>query len=164
MSYLAFISDEHLLNCIDELYKTYLNCQQSVELKKFYENKVDHIKFNFDMQFNEIDIQDYVKAEITRKHDKTINNAIGLFHQNLFNGIDGYEAPPLSGYDIRKTDNTIFAELKNKHNTMNSSSTEATFLKLKKWADKYPNSTCYLVEIIATQSQDILWTPKCICY
>lgn len=160
MAYLSFISDTHFLSCIEQLYDTYSQCKQTMDLNSFYKNKIDPIKFSFDMMFNDIDIESYIVNEITRKNDKTINNAIGIFHQNLFDGIDGFKAPMASGYDIKKLDNTIFCELKNKHNTMNSASQKATFHKLASLSEQYPNATCYLVEIIATRSQDILWEFK----
>ena len=62
-----------------------------------------------------------------------------------------------NGCDISNADGTIFAEVKNKHNTMNSSSAEATFQKLQAVADNHPNATCYLVQIIAKNSIDALW-------
>ena len=34
-------------------------------------------------------------------------------------GIKGFEVGYLSGFDIKATDNTLFADIKNKHNTMN---------------------------------------------
>jgi len=45
-------------------------------------------------------------------------------------GIKGYQAGNLSGYDIKAIDDTLFADIKNKHNTMNSSAAEALFQKL----------------------------------
>lgn len=159
MSYLNFIRDEHLLKCIHNLYLTYSQCQQQMTMTKFYSNKVDPIKFHFDMSFNHIDPQNYIDLEIIRQNDKTISNAIGYFHQNLLGGIAGFENMGVGGgCDIRKLDNTIFAEVKNKHNTMNSSSAEATYQKLEKFANDYPNATCYLVEIIAKKSQNIQWS------
>jgi translation elongation factor EF-G len=160
ISYFEFISDEHFFKCIEDLYNTYESCKKEYSLKDFYKNKVDPIKFYFDTKFNDIKFEDYINHEINRKNDKTINNAIGLFHQKIFDGIDGFEAPDLSGYDVKSNDNTIFAEVKNKHNTMNSSSAKSTFLKLKNYAEEYENSTCYLVEVISKKSQEKVWKLK----
>ena len=113
------------------------------------------------MEFNEIELSEFIDNEAKRKADKNINNHIGNFHQELLDGLNGFEAPQNAGYDVKKLDNTIFGELKNKHNTMNSSSSEATFKKLESYADEYPDATCYLIEVVASQSQDILWTPTC---
>ena len=51
----------------------------------------------------------------------------------------------------------IYVELKNKHNTMNSSSSQKTYMKLSAKALEDPSSECYLVEIIARKSQNIPW-------
>lgn len=158
MTYLSFVSDSHLLSCINILYSAYNQCKQTMTLEKFYSNKIDPIKFVFDMKFNNIQPKEYIDLEILLQNDKTISNAIGLFHQNMLGGISGFENMGTgNGCDIKKMDNTIYAEVKNKHNTMNSSSAEATYQKLQNVANEHPNATCYLVEIIAKKSQDMLW-------
>lgn len=158
MAYVSFISDEDLLKCIKELHQSYERCKRNSTVEKFYSNKVDPIKFQFDMAFNEIDEESYIKSEIARQDDKTISNAIGVFQQSLLGCIDGINDLGVGqGCDISNTSGTIFAEVKNKHNTMNSSSAEATFQKLQAVAEKNPNATCYLVQIIAKSSIDELW-------
>ena len=131
MSLLTFLSDEHLYSCIDKLYKAYLRDKRDLSLTDLYKNKLDPIKSYFDMEFNEIELSEFIDNEAKRKADKNINNHIGNFHQELLDGLNGFEAPQNAGYDVKKLDNTIFGELKNKHNTMNSSSSEATFKKLE---------------------------------
>ena len=158
MAYLSFISDENLLKCISELHNTYEQCQRTFTTADFYKNKVDPIKFQFDMVFNEINDSDYIKAAITRQVDKTISNAIGAFHQRLLGCIDGLNDLGVgNGCDLVNDQRTIFAELKNKHNTMNSSSSEATIQKLINTAEKNPKATCYLIQIIAKKSINDLW-------
>jgi len=51
----------------------------------------------------------------------------------------------------------LFADIKNKHNTMNSSSAEALFQKLSKYADSYKKSKCYWVQVLAKSSFCELW-------
>tara|TARA_B110000908_G_C10172672_1_gene411672 strand:+ start:496 stop:1005 length:510 start_codon:yes stop_codon:yes gene_type:complete len=72
-------------------------------------------------------------------------------------GINGYEIGNLSGFDIKANDNTLFADIKNKHNTMNSSSAESLFQKLSKYADNYKESKCYWVQILAKNSFNEKW-------
>jgi hypothetical protein len=50
---------------------------------------------------------------------------------------------------LKRKDETLFADIKNKHNTMNSSSSEALFQKLARYADTYKKSKCYWVQILA---------------
>lgn len=158
MPYVSFISDDDLLECIGNLYKTYERCKRDTTIDSFYSNKVDPIKFQFDMAFNDIEPDAYIKAEINRQNDKTISNAIGVFQQSLLGCIDGINDLGVGNQcDISNESGTIFAEVKNKHNTMNSSSSEATFQKLARIADEHPNATCYLVQVIAKGSFDKLW-------
>jgi hypothetical protein len=58
----------------------------------------------------------------------------------------------LQGYDIKAIDNSLFADIKNKHNTMNSSAAESLFQKLAKYADTHKMANCYWVQILAKSS------------
>ncbi len=155
--YVDFISDEHLLKCIRELHSSYLKAKNKITLKSFYKNKVDIIKLTFDSKFNNLEEEQLIEAEIIRQLDKSINNSIGTFHENILGGIHGFESGKLSGYDIKSLDHTLFADIKNKHNTMNSSSAESLFQKLKYYADTYKNAKCYWVQILAPKSFNELW-------
>ena len=112
--YVDFISDEHLLNCVANLHKSYLKAKNNVSKKSFYSNKVDTIKLTFDSKFNNIDEEDLIQSEILRQIDKSINNSIGTFHEQVLGGIKGFEVGKLSGFDIKANDNTLFADIKNK--------------------------------------------------
>ena len=135
--YLDFVEDDHLLKCIAQLYASYQKAKAKISKKKFYANKIDTIKLTFDTKFNEIDEEGIIQTEILRQIDKSINNSTGTFHEQLLGGIKNYEAGKWSGFDIRAKDNTLFADIKNKHNTMNSSAAEALFQKLARYADDY---------------------------
>lgn len=156
--YLSYISDEHLLHCIANLYKAYLGAKNEVSRKKFYKNKIDTIKLIFDSKFNYIEEEDLIQTEILRQIDKSINNSIGTFHEQILGGIEGYEAGILSGYDIKAKNNSLFADIKNKHNTMNSSSAESLYQKLQRYADEHKQATCYWVQILAKKSFNERWT------
>jgi len=150
--YVDFVSDEHFLKCISNLHNAYVKAAMKIDKKGFYENKVDTIKLTFDSNFNNISEEKLIEAEILRQIDKSINNSIGTFHEQILGGIDGYETGRLSGYDIKAVDNTLFADIKNKHNTMNSSAAESLFQKLKKYADENKKAKCYWVQILAKNS------------
>src|SRR5690606_15940326 len=150
--YVDFISDEHFLNCVANLHKAYLKAKNNITKRNFYSNKVDTIKLTFDAKINEIDEETLIEAEILRQIDKSINNSIGTFHEQILSGIKGFEVGNFSGFDIKATDDTMFADIKNKHNTMNSSSAEALFQKLSRFADDYKKAKCYWVQILAKNS------------
>jgi hypothetical protein len=156
--YVNFISDEHLLECIGNLHKSYLKAKNNITKKNFYSNKVDTIKLTFDAKFNDIDEESLIQSEILRQIDKSINNSIGTFHEQILGGIKGYQAGNLSGYDIKAVDDSLFADIKNKHNTMNSSAAEALYQKLARYANDYKKAKCYWVQILAKGSFCDLWS------
>jgi hypothetical protein len=155
--YVDFITDEHFLDCVANLHKAYLKAKNNITKKKFYSNKVDTIKLTFDSKFNDISEESLIQTEILRQIDKSINNSIGTFHEQILGGIKGFEVGKLSGFDIKANDNTLFADIKNKHNTMNSSSSESLFQKLSKYADTHKKSKCYWVQVLAKSSFCELW-------
>lgn len=156
--YVNFISDEHLMECIQNLHASYRKAKNNISKKNFYANKIDTVKLTFDAKFNNIDEKDLIHSEILRQIDKSINNSIGTFHEQILGGIEGYEVGNLSGFDIKAIDNTLFADIKNKHNTMNSSSAEALFQKLARFADDHKQAKCYWVQILAKGSFSEHWT------
>jgi len=155
--YLDFISDEHFIKCIENLHKSYLRAKNDIDKTKFYENKIDTIKLTFDSKFNDIHEESLVNSEILRQIDKSINNFIGTFHEEILGGVNGYQVGKLSGFDIKANDDTLFADIKNKHNTMNSSAAESLFQKLARYADDYKKANCYWVQILAKGSFTTHW-------
>lgn len=158
--YVDFISDKDFMQCIENLFNAYENTKNEYTEKAFYKNKIDPIKLTFDMKFNDLTEKELISMEIQRQVDKNISNFIGHFHEELLGCIDGYEHKKAAGFDIRKKDNTLFAEIKNKQNTVNSSSKENTYQKLQRFANSYPNSKCYWVSLIANNSYCEQWSQK----
>jgi len=156
--YLNFVTDDHLLTCVSNLHQSYIKAKNDISKLRFYVNKVDTIKLTFDSKFNDIAEEDLVNSEILRQIDKSINNFIGTFHEEILGGVNGYEKGNLSGFDIKAIDDTLFADIKNKHNTMNSSAAESLFQKLAHYADTYKKSNCYWVQILAKGSFNTKWT------
>jgi hypothetical protein len=157
---LPFISDEHLFYSIDCLFKSYEKAKKSFDIKTFYKNKIDIFKWTFDNSFGGLSEEEMLLLELNRQIDKTISNAIGEFHENILGGIKGFQRGKQSGYDIKADDNTLFAELKNKYNTMNSSATESVYQKLSSFAKNNPNAKCYLVQILSKSSFSSEWSGK----
>lgn len=156
--YLSYISDDHLLNCIKNLHRSYNQSKAEFTKTKFYSNKIDVIKLVCDSQFNSMEDDELIEVEILRQLDKSINNAIGTFHEEILGCIEGYEKGTMSGYDIKSSDNTLFADIKNKHNTMNSSASESLYQKLSRFSVDFPDSKCYWVQIWATSSFNTEWS------
>lgn len=156
---LGFISDADIFAHVRN---TVMQYRKSINLKEFNANIIDPIKLTFDAKIYGQTIQQTIESECIRQIDKTNNNRIGYFHQYLFKYAGhGWEVPEngeKGGFDVLNEEQCIYAEVKNKHNTMNSSSTSATYLKMLDKVMRSGNkATCYLVEVIAKQSQDIVW-------
>ena len=151
---LGFISDELILKHVLETVEKY---GFSINLKKFSKNLIDPIKLTFDAKVYGKELSDIIENEVLRQIDKSNTNHIGYFHQNIFNHFgDGWEVPD-RGYDIVNDNEEIYVEMKNKHNTMNSSSSQKTYMRMQNTILQKPNATCMLVEVIAKNSQNIIW-------
>lgn len=140
---------------VDETFKQYVKSTRSVNLKEFNKNMVDPFKLLFDNAIAGDDWEKVISNEIFRQTDKTKNNLIGYFHQNLFKYIDDCVVPK-EDVDIIYKDK-IFVELKNKHNTMNSSSSRAIWEKMERALKEGRAEQYFLVEVITKKSQNIPW-------
>lgn len=155
--YVDFISDDHLISCISELYGKYYDAKSSFTKRDFNKNKVDVFKMIFDKKFNNLSDKELIEKEISRQIDRTIVNAIGTFHEKILSGVIGYNKVD-SGIDIKSTDNKIFIELKNKHNTVKGEDKKSIFNKLENEVQKKPNSRAYFARILDTKSTNVLWS------
>lgn len=158
---LNYITNENLEKHVTNTVREYTQMLLGMDLKKFNSNLIDPIKMMFDSKVTNKNMEDIIKLEITRQKDKTNSNIIGYFHQNIFKYFENSSwIVPEKGYDIINESEKIFVEMKNKHNTMNSSSSQRTYLKMQSTILSDSEATCYLVEIIAKQSQNIIWSPS----
>jgi hypothetical protein len=154
---LGFISDSDIYEHVKE---TVLKYRFKINLSEFNSNIIDPIKLTFDAKVYKRDIEEVLEGEIIRQLDKTNTNHIGYFHQNIFKYVGNGWVVPKEGYDVVNQEKLIYVEVKNKHNTMNDSSSKNTFIKMQSTVLKEPSATCLLVEVIATNSQDIPWKVK----
>lgn len=169
---LPFITEEEFTAHVKCTIEKYGDKLESVDLKKFNKNLIDPVKLIFDNSVYKNSWQETISNEIFRQRDKANNNDIGYFHQKIFSFFKGCTVPDNGqngGWDvIFKSPNgislpdssvvhTIYVEMKNKHNTMNSSSAGKTFIKMQNQLLKDDDCACFLVEVIAKRSQNIKW-------
>ena len=150
---LNFISDHDILEHVKETVDKY---RFEIDLKAFNKNLVDPIKLTFDSKIYGKSIEEIIESESIRQIDKSNTNHIGYFHQNIFKYFDGWEIPE-KGFDVVNEKRKVFVEMKNKHNTMNSSSSQKTYIRMQNKILRDDEATCYLVEVIAKNSQDNAW-------
>lgn len=115
---LSFISDGDLFNHVKETVEKY---RFTIDLAKFNKNIIDPIKLTFDAKIYSKNIQQIIESEILRQLDKSNTNHIGYFHQNIFKYLGNGWRVPTKGFDVVNDEQKIYVEMKNKHNTMNSS-------------------------------------------
>ena len=152
--HLKFISDENLFFHVKETVEKY---RFNIDLKKFNKNLIDPIKLTFDSKIYGKSLEETIELEIIRQMDKSNTNHIGYFHQNIFKYIDGEWTVPKQGFDLIHEREKMYVEMKNKHNTMNSSSSQKTYMKMQAMLLDDAENRCMLVEIISKKSQNIPW-------
>lgn len=158
---ITFINQTDFENHVAKTIASYNETLKSVNLAKFNSNIIDPIKLTFDKALFKKSIEEIIELEIHRQRDKSNTNAIGYFHQYMFKYIANCEVPQ-HGFDVivtQKDGTKIYVEMKNKHNTMNSSSGQKTYIGMQNQILNHPNDMCFLVETIAKHSQNIVW--KC---
>lgn len=134
---LTFISEEDFTNHVKATIEKYGEKLESFDLKRFNKNIIDPIKLIFDKTVYQSSWEEIVSNEIFRQRDKSNNNDIGYFHQRIFQYIKNCHVPPNGeegGWDVIYENpdgipipeagivHTVYVEMKNKHNTMNSAS------------------------------------------
>ena len=172
---LSFIDEDDLYNHVRLTIDKYGEKLQSFDLKRFNKNIVDPIKLIFDKSVYRSSWEQIISNEIFRQRDKSNNNDIGYFHQNMFRYIKYCRVPnngEEGGWDVIFENpegilmpdgsrvSRVYVEMKNKHNTMNSASSGKTFMKMQNQLLQDDDCACFLVEAIAKNSQNIKWEPK----
>lgn len=151
---LGFISDDVIYDHVKRTVESY---RREITLKQFNENIIDPIKLTFDSKVYGKSLQQAIEDECFRQIDKSNANRIGYFHQNIFKYAGNGWIVPKEGFDVENNKLHIFAELKNKHNTMNAASSQKTYMKMQAKLLDDDRATCYLVEVISKRSKDETW-------
>ncbi len=149
--YVDFISDDDFLECVKWVCDAYPEEASEIDMKHLQRNTLDPFKVVFDMINIKNDFDSWLLIEQMRQQDKTINNRIGDFHQRLLGKVDGWEdlgiGHPL-GIDLKNEKETIFIELKNKHNTVKGEDLKHVFDKLEKVTKEHKKSIVYYAYIL----------------
>ena len=118
------------------------------------------------MQFEieKIGIKEWVKKEILRQLDKSVEQKMGEFHQMLLGGVDGWLDLKIGHeVDLRNEEQTIHIELKNKFNTCSSSALSDVRRTLENITRTNHKVTAYWAYIIANTSKksgEDIWVKK----
>jgi len=149
MALLPYISDKDLIKFTKELVDAALHAQESAD-KNPYKNVIDPFSALVDAARQGISLDTWMQQEKSRQIQKSFQNAIGDFHQHILGAVNGWkDAGDGGSYDVISDGKKIIAEIKNKYNTMNSSSQLAVYDKLANWIDYGKQGyTAYVVDTI----------------
>lgn len=146
---LPYISDEDFLKATQRLVEAARKAKAKVN-KNPYKNVIDPFSALVDAAQQGISLQAWMEQEKVRQIQKALQNALGDFHQDVIGSMPGWQNAGVGGsYDVINESKKIIAEIKNKHNTMNSRSGIAVYDNLAGWLD-YGKSdfTAYAVGIV----------------
>jgi DNA (cytosine-5)-methyltransferase 1 len=144
-------------SAFDKLKKEY---DKDIEIS---DENIDLFKKIFDITYLGITEEQWQLTEKARKQDKAVNNQIGYIHQtilgnavNWINLDDAKNAKLKKKYavDLCTQDFSIFVELKNKYNTMNSSSKLETIRKLKNIKKIHPDARLIIAAINSDRNNE----------
>ncbi|HOW60258.1 MAG TPA: Eco47II family restriction endonuclease [Candidatus Moranbacteria bacterium] len=146
---LPFIKNEDLYKHVKMVLNVAKNATNNAE-KKIYSNVIDPFSALFDASNQNISLSEWIKQEKSRQTQKTLQNAIGEFHQNILGSMSGWENLKTGSVsDLSNKNKKIIAEVKNKYNTTKGNHKTAIYDDFKKLLKKdYKGYEAYYVEII----------------
>jgi hypothetical protein len=147
--FLSFIRDEDLTRHVKKVLDTAHEAFEHSE-DKLYSNVIDPFSAVFDALGQGISLDEWMKQEKSRQMQKTLQNALGDFHQDIIGSIPGWENFPRGKViDVINKEKRIIAEIKNKYNTTKGSDKKTIYDNLaSKIKSDYKGFTGYYVEII----------------
>jgi len=118
MAWLTWIEDGLLVDEVQKLLSIAKKAQ-TTSTSDFNKNVIDPFAALFEMAGFEIHFETWKKNEITRQAQKTLQNHIGNFHQNILGHVQGWEnLNTKQVVDLKSDRLKIVAEVKNKYNTV----------------------------------------------
>lgn len=164
MPYLKFISDSDLITAIKKLIQKIENAERDVDTK-LYKNVLDPFSALFEGITHGTPYNVWLKSEKVRQIQKTMQNAVGDFHQDILGSVVGCEnLGSGGGLDICNRKKKIIAEIKNKFNTTKGNHKIEIYdaIKAKLKDSKFKGFIGYYVEIIPQKKKiyDKPFTPS----
>ncbi|MBU1178655.1 Eco47II family restriction endonuclease [Patescibacteria group bacterium] len=150
MPYLKYISDKNLCSAVARVVEIIEIAEHDAETK-LYSNVLDPFSALFHGVTHSISYKAWVRQEKTRQIQKTMQNAIGDFHQEILGNIVGWKNLGFSGgLDVINKKKKIIAEIKNKYNTTKGNHKVEIYdaIKEKIKLPEYNDYVGYYVEVI----------------
>jgi hypothetical protein len=152
MSWLSWIDDKNLANEVSHLLMK-ANDAQNIASSEFGKNVIDPFAAIFEMSGFDLDFETWLKSEMSRQAQKTLQNHIGDFHQNILGYTIGWTNMKVGNViDLSSEKIKIVAEIKNKHNTISGGKLSDLYYSLHNLVSPkssiYKGYTAYYVAII----------------
>lgn len=166
MPYLSWVEDQYLIEEVRRILSIAERIMRSSEMN-FEKNVIDPFSAIFQMSGFDIDYDTWFISETTRQAQKSLQNHIGDFHQNILGHVAGWENLQTGGIvDLKSTERKIIAEVKNKFNTVKGANLSDLYDSLKDnvmfKSSLYKGFTAYYVTIIPKKPDkfDKAFTPS----
>ena len=146
---LPFISNENLFKQV----KHVLDIAKAASSKaegRLFTNAIDPFSALFDALLQGISLKQWLEQEKARQTQKTLQNALGGFHQEVLGSIPGWISLGTGNvFDLKNDSLKIIAEVKNKYNTTKGNHKVAIYDDLNgQLGVGYKGYKAYYVEII----------------
>lgn len=164
MSYLKFIFDKNLIAAVGRVVKVIESAEHDADAN-FHKNVVDPFSALFHGVTHAITYKEWIDQEKARQSQKTMQNAIGDFHQEILGSVLGWmNLGAGGGLDVVNSKMKIIAEVKNKFNTTKGNHKVEIYdaIKAKLKTKEYEDFIGYYVEIIpqGKNKYDKVFTPS----
>jgi hypothetical protein len=150
MPYLKFISDKNLISAVGKVVKI-IEMTEREASSNLHKNVIDPFSALFHGVTHSIAYKEWIKQEKARQSQKTMQNAIGDFHQEILGAIPGWKNLGVGGgLDVANDKMKIIAEIKNKFNTTKGNHKVEIYnaIESKLKSEKFNGFIGYYVEII----------------
>ncbi|MCV6599301.1 MAG: Eco47II family restriction endonuclease [Alphaproteobacteria bacterium] len=161
MKKLKWISEKDLYELCQEIVDVLEVKSKDIE-KDLHSNIVDPFSALFDASFHKMSLEEWLATEKSRQIQKSLQNAIGNFHQKILGRVIGWKDLKTGGVaDLVNKDKKIIAEIKNKFNTTKGNHKVAIYDDLKSLTkSKYEGYVAYYVAILTKKRFDKEFTPS----
>ena len=149
---LKFLDDATLVAEVSHLLTVAEEAMES-QRREFGKNVIDPFAAMFEMAGFGLDHAGWVRTELMRQAQKSLQNHVGQFHQDILGSVKGWENMNTgSVVDLVSHERKVIAEVKNKYNTLSGGKRSDQYSNLEKLvmqkASRYHGYTSYFVTVI----------------
>lgn len=152
MAFLPWIDDNNLKSSVEKLLSSASKAKEKAQRDYNY-NVIDPFAAMFEMAGFGMTYDEWLKSEIARQAQKSLQNVVGEFHQDILGSCDGWQNMGRGKeVDLLNVEKRIIAEVKNKYNTVSGGRLSDQYYAMEKLVNfklnKYFGYTYYFVNII----------------